>query len=96
MRKNNSNGIVSGISAFSGLPFDMLGNCPIFHLYSNNEIVIEGAKAIEYYDEGTVRISANKCSVNVRGNNLCIKCLMNGNLAVRGIICSVDMDYRQG
>ena len=59
----------------SGLPLELLGSNPVFHMYSDNEIIIEGAKNIEHYDEQNVRILINKICLNVYGDNLCIKCL---------------------
>ena len=94
MRKNNNRNILNGISNVSGLPLELLGSNPVFHMYSDNEIIIEGAKNIEHYDEQNVRILINKICLNVYGDNLCIKCLLNGNLSVLGTVAEIKIEHR--
>lgn len=93
MSKNSSRNILNSISEFSGLPINMLGNSPIFHMYSDNEIIIEGAKSIEHYDEENVRILINKTHITICGKNMCIKCLINRNLSVSGMITGISIEH---
>ena len=43
------NRISEEIYDITGLPHGILSNEPIFQLFGNNELIIEGAKSIEYY-----------------------------------------------
>ena len=95
MSKHNNRNIVSSFSKATGLPLDMLGANPMFHLYSDNELVIEGAKNLEYYSETDVRISFGNKLISITGRNLCIKCLANGSLSVTGILECITLSHTE-
>ena len=92
MSKHNNRSIASSLSRATELPLDLLGSKPIFHLFSDNELVVEGAKNLEYYDDSCVKICLSKKSVTVCGDGLNLKCLSNGNLSVLGNIISVSLE----
>ena len=93
MSKNNNRGILSNLSEISDLPIDIIAGRPLFHLYSDRELIIENAKNLEYYDENSVRISLDKMTVSVRGKDLCIKFLANFNMTVSGYIETVSIEH---
>lgn len=92
MSKHNNRNIVTNLSRATGLPLDLLGNGPLMHLYRDNELIVEGTKNLEHYDECCVRIRLDKSTVTVNGNGLCIRCLANNNLCVYGEIYSIALD----
>lgn len=93
MSKYNNRNIITNLSRLSGLPIDMLSGSPMFHLYSHNELVIEGVRSIEHYDTECVKIKAIKCFISVSGRNLCIKCLADKNLSVCGNIEGITFEH---
>ncbi len=92
MSKHNNRTISSSISEITGLPLEILGKAPIFQLFSDRELIIEGAKNIEYYDELCVKVMTDKIHVTVNGERLVIKCLANKNLSVCGDISMIQLE----
>lgn len=66
---------------------------PLLHLYADKEIVVEGANNLDYYDDTNVKISFEKCTLLINGENMQIKCLANRNLSVSGVIKNVGFEY---
>ncbi len=77
----------------SALPMNTLCSKPLLHLYSDKEMVIEGANNLDYYDDSNVRISLEKLTLTINGRSLYIKCLANKNLSISGIIESINFEY---
>lgn len=86
------NRISEEIYDITGLPHGILSNEPIFQLFGNNELIIEGAKSIEYYDKECIKILTSKNTVKITGNCLTIKCLANKNLSICGYIRSLELE----
>jgi sporulation protein YqfC len=63
-----------------------------FHIEmkSNREIIIEGCKSIEEYDENMVKIKVKKMLVCFFGRDLEIKCLTFDSLVVEGFVTSIE------
>lgn len=57
---------------------------------SNREMVIEGCKQIDEYDENVVKLKTPKMDISVFGRNIEIQCLNSDSLIISGIICSVE------
>lgn len=92
MSKHNNRKISTSLCEITGLPLDALGKLPVFQLFSDRELIIEGAKNIEYYDELCVKIKAEKMHITVNGESLTIKCLANRNLSVCGDIGTIQLE----
>ena len=88
-KHTNVRGIRAAMSDFTGLPIDVLGTKPLFEMYSDREMIIEGAEELEYYDENCVRIRSGNMIIGIHGDNLFIKCLANKNIAVCGKISEI-------
>ena len=88
------NRISEEIYDITGLPHGILSNHPIFQLFGNNELIIEGAKSIEYYDKECVKILTSKKTVTITGNGLLIKCLANKNLSICGCIKCLEFEEK--
>lgn len=57
---------------------------------SNREMIIEGCKQIDEYDENVVKVKTTKMDISVFGRNIEIQCLNSDSLIISGIICSVE------
>ncbi|MGN1041237.1 MAG: YabP/YqfC family sporulation protein [Acutalibacteraceae bacterium] len=57
---------------------------------SNREMVIEGCKQIDEYDENVVKVKTPKMDISVFGRNIEIQCLNSDSLIISGVICSVE------
>ncbi len=57
---------------------------------SNREVIIEGCKSIEEYDENMVKVKVKKMVISFFGRNLEIKCLTPDSLVIEGFITSVE------
>lgn len=57
---------------------------------SNREMVIEGCKQIDEYDENVVKVKTQKMGISVFGRNIEIQCLNSDSLIISGVICSVE------
>lgn len=56
----------------------------------NREIVVEGCRSIEEYDENIIKIKVKNMIVSFFGRNLGIKCLTSDSLIIFGFITSVE------
>ena len=92
MSKHFNRRIVSGISDITGLPVDILSTSPIFQLYSDREMIIEGARNLEYYDDKCAKIDTGKIRIIICGDAISIKCLANSNLSVNGYITDIKLE----
>lgn len=82
------------LADFTGLPLDVIGSHPIFQMYSNREMIVEGAESLEYYDECSARIRTRQNCVCIEGRGLTIKCLANKNISVCGMITCIRMEHQ--
>lgn len=57
---------------------------------SNREMVIEGCKQIDEYDENVVKVKTPKMDISVFGRNIEIQCLNSDSLIISGVICYVE------
>lgn len=80
------------IADMTGLPVDVVGNAPIFQMLSDRELILEGVRNLEHYDEASARIRTDAMSVEISGKRLQIKCLANRNISVSGRIESITLD----
>lgn len=51
-----TNEIRARIADKTGLPVDVLGKEAVFQLFSSREMILEGVRRLEYYDECYARI----------------------------------------
>lgn len=87
-----SKDIGAKLADVTGLPLDVLGSQPIFQMYSDREMIVEGAQNLEYYDECSARIRTGHMCVCVAGRGLVIKCLANRNICVCGCIETIGLE----
>ena len=76
----------------TGLPLDVLGSQPVFQMYSDREMIVEGVQNLEYYDECLARMRTGTLCVCVYGRGLIIKCLANCNISVCGFIERIELE----
>lgn len=69
---------------------DNILNSVHIEMKSNRELIIEGGRKIEEYDENLIKIKVKKMAISVFGKNLEIRCLNYDSLVISGIICSVE------
>jgi sporulation protein YqfC len=82
--------LISAISASSGIPIDMLSSLPLIKMLSNREIYIEDAGRIIRYDKECVALMQRRHVVEIKGENLNLRSLADGNISVDGYIESVS------
>lgn len=76
-----------------GLPVYAISSAPILQMFSEKELIIEGAECLVYYDETVVKIRTKRMIVTASGRALSIKCLANDNIAVCGIINNINLEH---
>ncbi len=59
---------------------------------SNLEVVLEGCKYIEEYDENIVKIKVPKMEISFFGRNLEIKCMNTDSLVIEGVLTSIEFN----
>lgn len=79
------------LSEITGIPVEAI-SMPLFQMYSNHELIIEGTKSLDYYNKSTVKIKTKICILIIEGENLNVRCLANNNLSVCGHIKSITFD----
>ena len=57
---------------------------------SNKEVIVEGCKSIDQYDENMVKIKVTKMTILFFGRNLGLKCMTSDSLVIYGFITSVE------
>ena len=57
---------------------------------SNKEVIVEGCKSIDQYDENMVKIKVTKMTILFFGRNLELKCMTSDSLVIYGFITSVE------
>ena len=82
--------LVSSISSLSGIPLDMLTSLPLIKMMSNREIYIEDAGRIIRYDRECVALMQREKVIEIKGENLNLRSLADGNISVDGYIESVS------
>ncbi|MGN1043346.1 MAG: YabP/YqfC family sporulation protein [Acutalibacteraceae bacterium] len=68
---------------------DMLSSTRI-EFKSNKEVVVEGCKSIDQYDENMIKIKVAKMAILFFGRNLELKCMTSDSLVIYGFITSVE------
>ena len=61
-----------------------------FEFKSNKEVIVEGCKSIDQYDENMVKIKVTKMTILFFGRNLELKCMTSDSLVIYGFITSVE------
>ena len=74
---------------------NMISNTPFlgsshFEINGNNEVIVDGCRAIVEYDESSIKIDMGKMLVLFLGTDLTIKCLTIDSLVIEGIILSIE------
>ena len=59
-------------------------------MVGNQEIIIDGCKGILEYDDGNIRINANKIVINVSGGGLTLTSMNDESLIIKGRINRID------
>lgn len=75
---------------FNEMPLGSMLSSFHISMKSNREIVIEGCKSIEEYDENMIKIKVKKMIISFFGRDLKIKCLNFDSLVIVGFITSVE------
>ncbi len=92
MSKHKMTGEISArIAEATGLPVDVLGAAPIFQMLSDREMIVEGVRNLDYYDDSSARIHTGKIGIVISGKRLYIKCLANQNICVSGKIEKIEL-----
>ena len=79
--------------ASMGIPMYAINGGPILQLFSEKELIIEGAESLVYYDESVVKIRTKNMILSASGNAMSIKCLANDNIAICGIINNICLEH---
>ena len=87
-----TNEIRARIADKTVLPVDVLGKEAVFQLFSDREMILEGVRRLEYYDECYARIRTGCMFIEITGAKLVIKCLANQNISVSGQIEHIDLE----
>ena len=82
--------LVSSISSLSGIPLDMLTSLPLIKMMSNREIYIEDSGRLIRYDRECVALMQREKVIEIKGENLNLRSLADGNISVDGYIESVS------
>ncbi len=77
-------------SIISKNPVSNMLNSVYIEMKGNREVVVEGCKSIEEYDENMIKIKVKKMSVIFFGRGLEIKCMNYDSLVIEGFITSVE------
>ncbi len=91
-KHTNNRGLRATLSDLTSLPLEAVGRAPLFQMFSDREMIIEGAEILEYYDDSLAKIRSGGMSISVGGTNLIIKCLANKNIAVSGRINNIEIE----
>ncbi len=93
MSKHINKATKNKANRYTGLPMCALNGAPILQMFSEKEVIIEGAECLVYYDETVVKIRTKKLLVTTSGRGLSIKCLANDNIAVCGMINNINLEH---
>lgn len=88
--KNKKSKKVSNVIGFNKSPLTNMLSLVHMEMKSNREVIIEGCKSIEEYDENMVKVKVKKMVISFFGRNLEIKCLTPDSLVIEGFITSVE------
>ena len=88
--KNKISEKVSSAMNFSKSPLSSMLSSFHIEMKSNREVVIEGCKSIEEYDENMVKIKVRKMIISFFGRDLEIKCLTYDSLVIEGFVTSIE------
>lgn len=88
--KNKISEKVSSAVNFSKSPLSSMLSSFHIEMKSNREIVIEGCKSIEEYDENMIKIKVKKMVISFFGRDLEIKCLTYDSLVIEGFVTSIE------
>lgn len=94
MSKNNNTSKEKSKNPTIKIPTELSPVDYVFHLYSGKELIIEGAKSIDHYDEDNIKLNLGKMSVNIKGKGLHMKFLANMNLAIIGFVEGIELANR--
>ncbi len=81
---------VSSIINFNKSPLGSMLSPFHIEMKSNREVVIEGCKSIEEYDENMIKIKVKKMVISFFGRDLEIKCLNFDSLVIEGFVTSIE------
>lgn len=73
-----------------GLLDDLHTGRPRVEIVGNNRVVVENHHGIQEYESGLLRIKCSGCEVRIVGDGLALTALSLDELAVTGIIASVE------
>lgn len=88
--KNKISEKISSIMNFNKSPLCSMLSAFHIEMKSNREVVIEGCKSIEEYDENVIVIKVKKMVISFFGRDLEIKCLTPDSLVIEGFVTSVE------
>ncbi len=71
--------------------YNMLSSVHL-EMKSNREVILEGCKSIEEYDENMIKVKVKKMTVIFFGRNLEIKCMNYDSLVIEGFITSIEFN----
>lgn len=73
---------------------DLRGGRPRVEIIGNERVIVENHRGIVEYDDTILRIRCNGCEVQITGVDLALTALSLDELAVTGVIVSVE--YQTG
>lgn len=78
------------MAGFGESPVGSMFGSVHLEMKSNTEVVLEGSRGIEKYDENMVQVKVKGMKILFFGRNLEIKCLNVDSLLINGFITSVE------
>ena len=78
------------MAGFGESPVGSMFGSVHLEMKSNTEVVLEGSRGIEKYDENMVQVKVKGMKILCFGRNLEIKCLNVDSLLINGFITSVE------
>ena len=88
--KNFDGSIGEKVAGVLGLPETTLLKRTYIQMFSNHEVVVEGATSVLLYSEDTIKLCCNEFVVQFLGEKLSIKNMTSGIITVGGKIKSVE------
>ena len=81
---------VQRIASILQVPLSALGDIPFMELTGNRELILDGCGSILAYDDDTIRLSAGKLIILVRGHGLILKSFSENAVRITGFFIAVE------
>ena len=96
MKKQHSIDHISTSSKILGalqIPQKIVNGQSSIEITSNREMIIDGTKGIIDYEENLIKLSLGYCTLDITGNHLTIKSLIDENIVISGFIIRIEYSF---